>query len=227
MSNLTNPLSRRTILRGAALVSASAAVTACGDDPAPAGPNPDIEPLNALLRAEFSAIKAYEAGGMVLMDRLTTPMGDPNAGYAAPLLTIAANWKAQHQAHADAITARITAIGGTPIASASVTFSAPNGFTQTVGSVLILACNAEKNAAVAYNNTVAMLSTTESRFLAGNIEGDETQHFMVLYGLIKGLVAPAVATLLSNINEVVPRAFVANSAGSTSSLEALADFTYA
>lgn len=228
MSSTNIHLSRRTILSGAAVSGASAMLAGCGDDPAP-GPTADVDPLNALLRAEFGAIVAYEAGAMVLADRVANPMGDPLAGFASTLLRVAGKWKEHHQAHAAALQAAIRANNGTPVLASTVTFTPPSGFTQTVRSVLVLACNAEKHAAVAYNDSVQSLATTDSRFLVGNIGGDETMHFVVLYSLLKQVATVNVAALLAQgdaaIDTIASRPFVANSAAGLS-LEGLAPFTY-
>lgn len=228
MSSTNIHLSRRTILHGAAVTSASAMLAGCGDDPAP-GPSADVEPLNTLLRAEFGAIVAYEAGAMVLTDRINTPMGDPLAGFAQTLLGVASKWKAHHQAHAAALQAAIRANNGTPIAASTVTFTPPNGFTQTVRSVLVLACNAEKHAAVAYNDTVQNLATTDSRFLVGNIGGDEAMHFVVLYSLLKQVATVNVATLIGRMDAldiIASTPFVANTSAGAS-LEGLTPIPYA
>ena len=194
-------LSRRLILQGAMMTGASALAAGCGDDPpAMTGPDPDIAPLNALLRAEYIAIKAYEAGLTVFN---MPPAGDPQAGLMLALIPLATNWKRQHTEHAAALSVNIRAIGGTPIDAASVSFSLPSNFVISIRNTLALACNAEKAAAIAYNNAVKTLASTGNRFLAGNIEGDETQHFMVLYALLKQLVAPVPAVLITNLDNIV------------------------
>ncbi len=218
----TNKLSRRALLGGLA-ATGTATLAGCGDDAAPSGPNPDITPLNALLTAEYEAIKAYEAGRMILM---TPPMGDPQASSSAPLLVVATNWQNQHRAHAMQLASTITGIGGTPVSEASVMFTPPTGFSASVANVLKLACNKERAAAIAYNRAVKALKSTNSRFLAGTIEGDETQHFIVLYALLKGVVQADPAGLITNINEVVPKPFVAQVGADMNSLQSIADFTY-
>ena len=215
-------LSRRGLLGGFAATS-TVTLAACGDDPVPSGPNPDITPLNALLSAEYEAIKAYEAGAGVLR---MPPTGDPQAAQSAPLLVIAMNWQNHHRAHAVQLAAAITAIGGTPITEASVMFTLPTGFTPSVSNVLRLACNKERVAAVTYNRTVKALKSTNSRFLAGTIEGDETQHFIVLYALLKGIVTADAAGLITNIAEVVPKPFVVQVGTEMNSLQSVADFTF-
>ena len=217
-------LSRRLLLQGAAVGTAGAALAACGGDDPPAGPHPDIIPLNALRAAELNAIATYTAGVGILT---SPPMGDPQAANAIVLLTIANNWKTQHTTHAAQLATAIRALGGTPVPDTSGSFTPPTGFIPSVTNVLKLACNAEKAAAIAYNATQASLTAATSRFLAATIEGDESQHFIVLYTILSGVAAPNPANIIAGIADVVPKTFVANVGGSTDSLEALADLPYA
>jgi rubrerythrin len=91
---------------------------------------------------------------------------------------------------------------------------------------MVLACNAEKAAAILYNQTVKSMSAASSRYIAGNIEGAETQHFVILYTLLKQVVAANPGNLISMINEVAPKAFVASVGAATNGLSSIADFTY-
>ncbi len=216
-------LSRRVLLGGVAVTGSALALEACGDDAPPAVANPDIVPLNNLLAAEYGAIKAYEAGIPILT---MPPAGDPQAAVGPVISVIATNWQNQHREHAAQLRTAITAIGGTPVAESTVTFTAPTGFTGTVRNVMVLACNAEKAAAIAYNAAVKNMSSASSRYLATNIEGAETQHFVILYTLLKQVVAPNVAMIITMTGEVAPKAFVANVGGMTNGLTAIADFTY-
>ena len=218
----SNVLSRRSLLGGLAATS-TVVVAGCGDTPAAAGPNPDIPKLNALITAEYVAIKAYQAGLSVLA---MPPPADPFATQATILAAIAMNWQTQHRAHAAELDRVIRSIGGVPVAESSVMFAPPTGFTGTVANVLKLACNLERQAAVAYNSAVKDLSSTTTRFLAGTIEGDETQHFIVLYTLLKGVVMANGVALISNINEVVPQPFVAQVGTAMNSLQSVPDYTY-
>ncbi|MBI5512694.1 MAG: ferritin-like domain-containing protein [Deltaproteobacteria bacterium] len=221
--NDAHSLSRRALL-GA---TAAGGLVACGSDPpAMTGPNPDVMPLNGLLTAEYEAIKAYMTGVGIFA---APPMGDPQAALSLALVPIGTNWMNQHRQHATVLASTIRALGGTPVEEASVTFTAPAMFTNSIANVLKLAANKEKAAAVAYNRTVRQLSSQANRQLAANIEGDETQHFIVLYALLKQLAAPNVATLVANIGEIVPKSFVATQAGAMAndSLEAQMDLMYA
>ncbi len=218
-------LSRRSFFRGAAAATSVGVVSACGGTNAPAGPDPDIIPLNAMLAAEYQAIAAYNAGLSILS---APPSGDPQAANALTLAAIATQWKTQHTAHAALLASTITGIGGTPVVQSTVTFTPPTGFTPSVTNVLKLAANLEKGAAIAYATAVANLSTAGNRFVAGTIEGDETQHFIVLYALLNGVVSPGVALAAMGTANVVPRTFVTSPTSDTSvGLDGLMAFTYA
>ena len=221
--SMIHSVSRRSFLGGAAATGSALALDACGGDVAPTGPNPDIPALNSLLAAEYNAIKTYAAGIMTLQN---PPTGDPMAALGLPLATIATNWQNQHRDHATQLAAAITAIGGTPVSEATITFTAPTGYTGTIHNVLVLACNAEKAASIAYNEGVKSMTNASSRFLAANIEGTETQHFVVLYSLLKQTVAPNLTTILTVLNEIVPRSFVLNAGGMNNGLQSLTDLTY-
>ncbi len=216
-------LSRRALLGGAAVTGSALALEACGDDVGPVVPNPDIPPLNNLLAAEYGAIAAYTAGIPILE---MPPVSDPLAANGPALGVIARAWQAQHREHAAQLAATVTAIGGTPVAESSITFTAPMGFTPSVRNVMVLACNAEKAASIAYNQAVKTMTSASSRYIAGNIEGAETQHFVILYTLLKQVVAPNPASLISMINEIAPKGFVVSVGTATNGLSSIADFTY-
>ncbi len=236
MSDTDNTLSRRGVLQTAAALGATASLAGCGDDPPEAtGPTADFAPLNALLTAEYQAIATYSAA----MPTLTTPpAGDPFIRESILLASIAGAWQNHHREHAAALVAAVTATRGTPVVQSSVSFTLPVGFTGTVTNVLRLACNAEKAAAIAYNNAMRSLTTPGLRFLAGTIQGDETQHFAVLYALLRGL-AVAGPNFVANISDVVRVSFVSTvlpaPSGSNPSnmmpwtgngLQSIPDFTY-
>lgn len=196
-------LARRSILGGAAALGAGAALAGCGGDDPPAGPGADSATLNALITAEYNAILAYDAGLQVLRN---PPMGDPQASVAIILATIANNWKYHHEEHAAALVAAAQLIAA-PTVERPTTFTPPAGFTASVANVLRLAANAERAAAIAYNNAVSTLTQGGNKFLAGSILGDETQHFIVLYSLLKGLAGPG-SNIVTGTGDVVPKAFV-------------------
>ena len=78
--------------------------------------------------------------------------------------------------------------------------------SASVLNVLKLAANAEKAASIAYNMTVQALMQPNHRVIASAIEGDETQHFMVLYAILKGVAAPG--PMIGSVELIVPTSFV-------------------
>jgi hypothetical protein len=210
---------RRALQAGAA--ASGAILLGCGDDSTPlgdAGPGtrdtgmtgqdsgtdaPDVTALNALLAAEYAAVKAYDAGAAILM---APPPMDPLASIAPVALAVAGRFQQQHRDHAEELADAIAAARGTPVDEASVTFTPPAGFSPGVLNVLKLACNAEKAASIAYNDAVQVLTQHANRVLASAIEGDETQHFIVLYAILKGVAAPGPMVMM--VDKVVPTSFV-------------------
>lgn len=217
----TSKLSRRSILGG--LAATSAALAGCGDD-APLGPDADVMPLNALLSAEYEAIKAYEAGRTIVMN---APSTDPQSRFKDVLVAVIERWKAQHESHAMQLAALVTALRGTPVARPATAFAPPTGFVANITNVLILAANAERGAAVTYNTTINTLKRGDTRALAASIEGDETQHFVVLNALLNRAVEPGTAIVTGGVNDIVPQAFVLRVGAGMNSLQDVADFTFA
>lgn len=220
-------LSRRLLLQGATVVGASATLAACGDDEPPPGPNPDIVILNRVLGMEYEIIGAYTAAAMILA---APPANDPLATQALILRTVVNAWQNQHREHAAVVAAAVRNVGGTPTTEASVMFTPPAGFTATVGNVLRLGCNLEKKLALAYNDAVKNLGVAANRFAATNIQGTQTQHFIVLHALLTQ-VAAAGNDIITNIADVVPVPFVstvtpAPTGGTGRGLQTVTDFTY-
>jgi hypothetical protein len=210
--------------------SKGGATTAGGDDGGGAGgadgvADADVAPLNALLAAEYNAITAYTAGAGLIGD---APVTDPLASLRAVLVQIALSIQAQHKLHAASLVAAIQALGGKPVTEASVVaqFQAPKGLlaNASIGNTLKFAASAERAAAVAYNQAMQSLEDAKLRFLATCIEGDETQHFIVLTALVVGLVAPGSKLDAKTAATVFPAAFV-SSVGAAAGLDkALPDY---
>lgn len=214
-------VSRRTVLKGAGALSAAvAASTVLKPGTAQAQPMQDIPLLNALLSAEYGAIAAYTAGAGILT---TPPAGDPQAAVAPAALAVAVHFQSQHREHAAKLAGIITASGGTPVAESSVMFTAPAGFRAGVLNVIRLACNAEKAAAIGYAETLKSLSVQTSAEVVAAIGGVETQHFIVLFLLANGIVAPSSTVVAA---DVVPQAFVSRLGAGTTGLQDVPDFTY-
>ncbi len=177
--------------------------------------------MNALLALEYAAIAAYTAGAGIIS---SPPAGDPLAALGPTLLLVATHFQQQHKDHATALVAAVTAAGGKPVDEASFTFTAPPGFTPSITNVLKLASNAEKDAAVAYTQLVGKLGVVDNRFLASSISGDESQHFIVLYVILKGIAQPGM-NLTAMTNLVVQTSFVSG-VGTFSGLETVPDLAY-
>jgi hypothetical protein len=180
----------------------------------------DISILNGMVATEYGLVDAYAAGATILG---APAADDPLTDLAPVLLAAALTFHDHHVAHADALRTAIVALGGTPLAPSSVEFVAPTGFTATVANVLKLACNAERAAAISYVMALGHLSTATNRALVASIEGDETQHFMVHYAVLNGLVDPGPNLNALTAGQLVPTAFVAAGAGGQS-LEDIPDF---
>ncbi|MFO0646757.1 MAG: ferritin-like domain-containing protein [Polyangiales bacterium] len=224
MSN--DELSRReTLSGGAALlagVGAALAVSAVTRD-AEAQSAADVMVLNALLRAEYEAQQAYDSA----IGYFGSPaMDDPARSLGAAAGLVATHYRSQHLDHGMRLARLITSLQGTPISQSSVIFTPPTamGFTRTVQNYLRLACNAEKAAAIAYTNALKSLTNVTAAELAAAIGGVETQHFIVIYLLLKNVATPgmAAATMAS---ELSPRSFVAIT-GETTDLSSVPDFAF-
>lgn len=173
-----------------------------------ATPDADIEPLNALLTAEYNAITAYTAGAGLIDAAQDT---DPLYALRSVIIDVAVSFQAQHRLHAEALVDAIEELDGTPVEEADVAeaFEAPEGLvaSPTITNVLKFAAGAERAAAVAYNQVLAGFEAAHHRFLASAIEGDETQHFIVLAALVLGLAAPGPNLSSDTAGDVVPAAF--------------------
>jgi bacterioferritin (cytochrome b1) len=179
----------------------------------------DVAILNGLLSAEYSAIAAYTAGGPIVMGAATT---DPLYALRTTIVAIATNIAGQHALHAAALVDSIKALGGTPVAQSSITFAPPKGLTDnlTIRNVLKFATGAERGAAVAYNKAVEKLEAAKHRYIATAIEGDETQHFIILAALVLGLADPGPSLNDTKGGQVPPKAFV-RTVGTQQGLETL------
>lgn len=216
-------LSRRQVLVRAAATAASlglavAMSTATRRAQAQANPEPDPEAdntvLNALLTAEYDAIATYTAGAGIIADDEATPEATRTL-----VTNVAVHFQSQHKEHAAALKAMIEENGGEPVAD-SMMAAIPDSFDDptTVG-VMKLAADKEKQAAVAYANVMKSISTQAAAKLVASIGAIETQHFVVLYLLVEGLIAANAMTAMSP-TLVVPAAFVLDVGGAgTQSLE--------
>jgi len=174
----------------------------------------DLAPLNALLTAEYNAITAYSAGAG-LIDNAEAE--DPLFALKDVIIQIAVNIQSQHRLHAQALVSAIEDLDGTPVEEADVAddFGPPAALVAnpTISNVLKFAAGAERNAAVAYNQVLAGLEDSQLRFLASSIEGDESQHFIVLAALVLGLASPGPNLATGTADDVIPQAFVSTVGG--------------
>jgi bacterioferritin (cytochrome b1) len=182
----------------------------------------DVKVLNALLAAEYNAIAAYGAGAPLVQGAATT---DPLYTLRGTIVAIATNIMDQHKLHAAALVDAITGLGSTPTAQASVSFSAPAGLlaNPTISNVLKFATGAERGAAVAYNKAIEGLEAAKHRYLASVIEGDESQHFIILAALVLGLADPGPNLNEARAKELPPKAFV-RTVGTQTGLETLTPY---
>ncbi|MGQ0506781.1 MAG: ferritin-like domain-containing protein [Myxococcaceae bacterium] len=221
-------LKRRAFLRGSAAVAgAGLAVSACGtnttmDD---AAKQKEITQLNALLTAEYKALDAYAQGAAVLTaEKNDMTKTQAQRDLASLVLAVAGEFIKDHTAHAALLDKTVKDLGGAAVAKESAKFTLPTGFKASTVNVMKLAANEERRAAIAYNGVIKELGTPSNRFISAAIEGDETQHYMVLAALIEGLAVPTMTIIA---DQVVPRAFVATTVdqGGEAGLEAEADIS--
>lgn len=231
--NVSKVIARRSILFSLAATSVASFAAACSsssqgtasdsgahDSATDSGTPGDVALLNGLLADEYAALAAYGAAAPYLGKPDKT---DPLAALAPVVLQIALHFASQHQDHATVLVTAIKTFKGTPVSSSSVKFTAPSGFSLTVTNIMKLAANAERAAAIVYNQTVAKLSVQTNRYLAAAISGDEAQHFIVLDALLQGVATPGSDLSTTTAAEVVPVSFLA-SQGVGKSLSDIADF---
>ena len=206
---------------GASAGAAGEAAGAGGEGGAGATADADIVPLNALLSAEYNAITAYSAGAGLIGAAKTT---DPLYALRAVITDIAVSIQSQHKLHAAALVDAIEVLDGTAVKEADVAakFKAPAALVAnpTISNVLKFAASAERGASVAYNQVLAGMEDAQLRFLASSIEGDESQHFIVLAALVLGLASPGPNLSEATAVKVFPEAFV-STVGTHAGLDAL------
>lgn len=219
-------LSRRQVLVRAAATAASlglAVSISAAARRARAQANPEPDPakdndvLNALLTAEYDAIATYTAGAGIIADDAATPQATRDV-----VTAVAVHFQDQHKQHAAALKALIEENDGTPVED-SMMAKIPDSFDEaTTTGVLKLAADKEKQAAVAYAEVMKQISTSAAAKLVASIGAVETQHFVVLYLLVEGLIAANAMTAASP-ELVVPAAFILDvGGGGTVNLESFA-----
>ncbi|HEX5660133.1 MAG TPA: hypothetical protein VFX59_23215 [Polyangiales bacterium] len=76
---------------------------------------------------------------------------------------------------------------------------------------------------IAYNKAVEGLEAAKHRYLASAIEGDESQHFIILAALVLGLADPGPSLTVEKATLLPPKAFV-RTVGSQQGLETLTSY---
>jgi rubrerythrin len=216
---------RQVIVRAAATaaglglavsLSAAARRARAAVNPEP-NPEQDNVVLNALLNAEYDAIATYTAGAGIIGDDGETPQATRDV-----VTAVALHFQDQHKQHAAALKALIEENGGTPVAD-GMEANIPESFDElTTLGVMKLAADKEKQAAVAYADVMKSISTSAAAKLVASIGAIETQHFVVLYLLVEGLIQANAMTATSP-ELIVPAAFVLDVGGAgTANLESFA-----
>ena len=219
-------LSRRQVLVRAAATAASlglAVSMSAATRRARAAVNPEPDPekdndvLNALLTAEYDAIATYTAGAGIIADDTDTAQATRDV-----VTAVAVHFQDQHKEHAAALKALIEENDGTPVED-SMEAKIPESFDEpTTLGVMKLAADKEKQAAIAYAEVMKSISTAAAAKLVASIGAIESQHFVVLYLLVEGLITANAMTAASP-GLIVPAAFVLDVGGAgTQSLETFA-----
>jgi rubrerythrin len=178
-------------------------------------PENDNDILNVLLNAEYDAIATYTAGAGIIADDTETAQATRDI-----VTDVAVHFQSQHKDHAAALKKLIQDNDGTPVTQ-SATPHIPDSFPASprTTDVLKLAADKEKQAAVAYAGVMAQISTATAAKLVASIGAIETQHFVVLYLLVEGLIEANEVTAMYP-ERIVPAAFVLNvGASGTTNLE--------
>jgi rubrerythrin len=223
-----NVFSRREALvhaaRAAAALGLAVSLTAAARkaeakvEPMP-DPAKDNETLNALLAAEYDAVATYTAGAGIIAADTGTPEATRKV-----VTDVAVHFQDQHKQHAAALKKLIMDTGGTPVADSGMA-KLPASFPATTAKtpeVIKLAADKEKQAAYTYANVMKTVSTQTAAKLVASIGAIETQHFVVLYLLVEGLIQ-ANANTAAMPTLVVPAAFVLDVGGAgTANLEKFA-----
>jgi rubrerythrin len=176
-------------------------------DPEP-DPVKDNDLLNALLTAEYDAVATYTAGAGIIAADSATPQATRDV-----VTGVAVHFRNQHSQHAAALKKMIEDNEGTPVTDSGMA-TLPSSFpgAATTTDVIKLAADKEKKAAVAYANVMKQISTATAAKLVAAIGAVETQHFVVLYLLAEGLIAPTAMTG-TDPTLVVPAAFILDVGG--------------
>jgi Ferritin-like domain len=129
----------------------------------------DIELLNGEIELENAGVKAYtDAFKLNLL--------------SLPVLEIAKGFRADHQAHAEALAAAVRAAGGTP-STATTKLDYPP--LKSEADILAFAEKVERIGTTAYLNDIGKLSNSALATLMASILGVETTHIATLAAALK------------------------------------------
>jgi bacterioferritin (cytochrome b1) len=175
---LTTPsrrsISRRGVLVGGAIAGVSGALglsAMTARSVKAQGEPDDIEILNGALYYEHQAIWAYGFAAGALSD---TEVGQA-------VLALALRNQADHMAHRDTLTSVISSLGGSPVMAEesydlSSYLEAGEGALDSDVNIAKLALALEVDAAIAYANEVAKLTTPELVTAGASIGSTESAH---------------------------------------------------
>ncbi len=214
-------VSRREALTGGAAaiagVTAALAVSAVARE-AHADNATDATALNLVLTKTYEIIAIYDAA----IGYLTDPTR-PEGAVPGALLT---RFRTQHRDQGTRLVAQITALSGTPVSDGAVTVPAnPTGFSRTVPNYVKFAADLERKAAIACVATLNTIGNKDAAELVAAIVGTQTQQFIVLYLLARG-VAQAGPMAASMLDQIVPRSFVNVEAARAASLTSVDDLPF-
>ena len=186
--------SRRTFIKGAALVGVGGAFVAyTANDPRAfaQGSATDLEILNYALTLEYLEAEFYTQGiaGNVLSGRdleLVTPIRD------------------HEQAHVTALTQTVQSLGGTP--AEMPTFMFPDGTFTDRDMFLTAASMFEELGVTAYHGQVLLIESAEILGAAASIAGVESRHAAVIADLLGGDPFPAPFEANKPMDEVLAAA---------------------
>jgi rubrerythrin len=194
---------RRTLLSASAVLGAGVVLAACGKKnnaqvpvtgsipSVPANPTttaPGSEALDEVLLNTARSIEllAIDAYGQVLDSGLLTTKA---------YVDTAELFRDQHEEHAEAISAAVRQLGGSPVTAANH-YLVENAIPPLVEAMvdettaLELALALENTAAATYVKTTPVLTTPELRQAAMSVGGVEARHVAILHGALRMTPVP-------------------------------------
>jgi rubrerythrin len=182
-SNRTAAESRRSFIKGGAMLSATAIALLAGHDAQAFSLNPfrrgkknkeggDVGILNVALGLEHEGIAAYQIGA-------------ESGLLSKAVMDVAVGFQSQHKAHRDALIATIQKLGGKPVAALpmedylkSAKLNIPA--IKSAKDVVKLAQRLELGATNAYIGVIPALGDKELGKIAARLASDEAMHYTAL-----------------------------------------------